>query len=272
MKSKTSFILHLDSLVILDEMTNEQKGILFNAIYKYNLGEEIELDFAMKMAFTPFKNQFIRDEDKWSDIKEGKSISGRKGNLKRYNIDLYTQVIDNQITLEEAEELAKGRKCEISDSEESQNSQSVAEARLNKSVSVSNSVSKNVNTNINYENLKIFWNKTFADSVIPKIDKITTKRKKNIELVLKSYSKEQITIAINKLKNSKICSGDNNTGWIASFDFLFNINNFTKTFEGNYDNKEKTNISSPAPQRQQSAILELTEEEKLEMRKQAGLV
>ena len=60
---KKSFILHIDSLAILDEMTFEQKGILFDAIYKHQLGEEVSLEFSMKMAFAPFKNQFIRDNE-----------------------------------------------------------------------------------------------------------------------------------------------------------------------------------------------------------------
>lgn len=76
---KKSFILHLDSLSILDEMTFEQKGILFDAIYKYQQGEEVNLDFAMKMAFAPFKNQFIRDNDKYNEFKEKQSENGKKG-------------------------------------------------------------------------------------------------------------------------------------------------------------------------------------------------
>ena len=67
---KKTFILHVDSLSILEEMTNEQKGILFDAIYKYQLGETVELDFAMKMAFAPFKNQFIRDEGNYNNVVE----------------------------------------------------------------------------------------------------------------------------------------------------------------------------------------------------------
>lgn len=76
---KKSFILHLDSLSILDEMTFEQKGILFDAIYKYQQGEEINLDFAMKMAFAPFKNQFIRDNEKYNEFKERQTENGKKG-------------------------------------------------------------------------------------------------------------------------------------------------------------------------------------------------
>jgi len=76
---KKSFILHIDSLCVLDEMSFEQKGILFDAIYKYQLGEEIDLDFSMKMAFAPFKNQFIRDNEKYLQFIEKQSNNGKKG-------------------------------------------------------------------------------------------------------------------------------------------------------------------------------------------------
>jgi len=84
---RTSFILHLDSLVILEEMTNDQKGVLFDAIYKFNLGQEVELDFAMKMAFTPFKNQFIRDGCKYDSFVEKQKENGKKGGRPKKSID-----------------------------------------------------------------------------------------------------------------------------------------------------------------------------------------
>lgn len=93
---KTSFILHLDSLVILEEMTNEQKGILFDAIYKFNIGKEVELDFAMKMAFTPFKNQFIRDGDKYGSFVEKQKENGKKGGRPKKSIDNEQDIINPQ--------------------------------------------------------------------------------------------------------------------------------------------------------------------------------
>lgn len=80
--SKKSFILHLDSLSILDELNFEQKGILFDTIYKYHLGVNVELDFAMKMAFLPFKNQFIRDNESYQKIVERNKNNGLKGGRK----------------------------------------------------------------------------------------------------------------------------------------------------------------------------------------------
>lgn len=77
--NKKSFILHLDSLCVLEDMTFEQKGILFDAIYKYQLGIDVELDFGMKMAFAPFKNQFIRDNEKYLEFSKKQSENGKKG-------------------------------------------------------------------------------------------------------------------------------------------------------------------------------------------------
>jgi hypothetical protein len=99
MMSKKSIILHLDSLEILNELNNEQKGILFDAIYQYNLGNEIELDFALKIAFLTFKNQFKRDNESYNKIMESNSNAGKIGNLKRWNNDLYLKVIENELSI-----------------------------------------------------------------------------------------------------------------------------------------------------------------------------
>ena len=91
---KTGFILHLDSLSVLDELTNEQAGILFKAIRDYNLGKEPELDFAMRMAFIPFKNQFERDLEKYNSTCERNRNNGSKGGRpKKPNETQETQVV-----------------------------------------------------------------------------------------------------------------------------------------------------------------------------------
>ena len=78
--NKKSFILHLDSLAILDKMTIEQKGIFIDSIYKYHVtGELPELDFGLEMAITPFINQFKRDAEKYKVIAERNKINGSKG-------------------------------------------------------------------------------------------------------------------------------------------------------------------------------------------------
>ena len=78
--AKNSFLLHVDSLVILDKMTDEQAGIFIKILYDYKkTGELPELDFAMNMAVTPFINQFSRDDSKYEKIVERNRDNGSKG-------------------------------------------------------------------------------------------------------------------------------------------------------------------------------------------------
>jgi len=90
-KQRKSFIVHFDSLNVLDDLTNEQAGLLFKAIKGYQLGDELELDALTKVAFSPFKNQFTRDAEKYENLCEKnrliainrhvtKSTSGTSGN------------------------------------------------------------------------------------------------------------------------------------------------------------------------------------------------
>lgn len=200
---RTSFILHLDSLDILDELSNEEAGILLRAMRDFNREEEPTLTGLMKVVFLPFKNQFIRDEIKWDEKKEGKSKAGRMGNLKKYTPDLYQQVTDNQISLDEAEEVAKGRKCEVSDSLLSQN---VADSRLNKSVSVSDKET------INYD--RIF--NSFKELTGKKIISFSDKCKGQLRQRLKEgFTYEDIESAIKNCKNNEWHSKPENSHYLT---------------------------------------------------------
>ena len=81
---RTSFLLHIDSLSILDKMTNEQAGILLKAMYFYQINGKLpELDFAIEMAVTPFINQFKRDSDKYIQVVEKRKQAGAKGGKQK---------------------------------------------------------------------------------------------------------------------------------------------------------------------------------------------
>jgi hypothetical protein len=76
---KKSFILHVDSLSVLDELSNEQAGILFKAIKDYQNGLIPELDFGLRMAFLPFENQFKRDAESYDKTCLRNKENGSKG-------------------------------------------------------------------------------------------------------------------------------------------------------------------------------------------------
>lgn len=80
---KKSFLIHIDSLCILDDLSNDQRGELFFAIYQYQLGIEINLNPLIKIAFSQFKNQFNRDNEKYEKTCEARKLAGSKGGKQR---------------------------------------------------------------------------------------------------------------------------------------------------------------------------------------------
>ena len=78
-KERKSFLLHFDSLGILDQLSDEQCGKLFKACRDFNLGKELELDDMLSLVFFPFKNQFLRDREKYQNIVDRNKANGSKG-------------------------------------------------------------------------------------------------------------------------------------------------------------------------------------------------
>lgn len=76
---RKSFIIHFDSLDVLDELTDEQAGQLFRGMASYQKTGDCGLSGMMKAIFIPFKNQFDRDNEKYESICERNKINGLKG-------------------------------------------------------------------------------------------------------------------------------------------------------------------------------------------------
>lgn len=96
---KKAFLIYLDSLAILDELSDAQAGQLFKAIKQYNEGEEPTLDFALKLAFIPFKTQFKRDLEKYEDVsrKNSENVRKRWENAKAKNTKVYDRIESDTI-------------------------------------------------------------------------------------------------------------------------------------------------------------------------------
>ncbi|MBM5782590.1 MAG: hypothetical protein FJ368_04120 [Pelagibacterales bacterium] len=98
-----SFVLHTESLEVLGELSDQQAGKLFKAIYNYQkAGDYGKLDQTLKFIINPLINQFKRDEEKY----QTSIIAGKLGNLKKYHKKIYQRIIDGEITLENGEKLA----------------------------------------------------------------------------------------------------------------------------------------------------------------------
>jgi len=82
-KQRTSFLLHFDSLEILNELSDEEAGQLFKAIKAHHQGEESTLSPLVRVAFASFKNQFVRDEKKYQETCKRRAEAGSKGGMAK---------------------------------------------------------------------------------------------------------------------------------------------------------------------------------------------
>ena len=95
---RKSFIVHIDSLDVLDELTDAECGELFRAIKAHHKQEEFKTTTVVRIAFSQFKGQFNRDQAKWEKVAESNRANGLKGGRpkgKKANPDKPNGLIGN---------------------------------------------------------------------------------------------------------------------------------------------------------------------------------
>lgn len=91
------------------------------------------------------------------------------------------------------------------------------------------------------------WNELSAKG-LNRVTKInpTTNRGKMLKARLKEYSLDDVLKAIDNVKQSDFLLGNNNRGWMITFDWFVKPNNFVKVLEGNYNNtKSSVEVKKP---------------------------
>ena len=133
-EDKKSFLLYTDLIHTVNKMPNDKAGELFKHILSYvnDLNPETE-DLIIQLTFEPIKQQLKRDLLKYKESIIDKSNAGKLGNLKRWHKDLYDKVINNQIELDNALNIAESRKVSHTDNVQSQ---PIAEIAVNDNVNV----------------------------------------------------------------------------------------------------------------------------------------
>lgn len=73
-----------------------------------------------------------------------------------------------------------------------------------------------------------------------KVERLGEKRESLINDCITEFGIENIEKMLQKVAESDFLAGENRFGWIAQFEWIFNIENCTKIIEGAYDNDAKT--------------------------------
>lgn len=93
------------------------------------------------------------------------------------------------------------------------------------------------------------WNKLQEVGINPIRDiKPSSKRYQLLKGRIREYGIDEVLNAINNVRNSDFLRGENNRGWMITFDWFVKPNNFTKVLEGNY-NKEGQHGTTRTAQR-----------------------
>lgn len=115
---------------------------------------------------------------------------------------------------------------------------SETELTPNNNVNKENNVN-NDNKKDTYTEIRDIFNSVCIN--LPKIQKITVVRKKLIDARTKEYNLLTIGNVFNKVNESSFLNGENENGWVASFDWIFKASNFIKILEDNYKNRSNGN-------------------------------
>lgn len=113
-ENKKSFVLYADLIHTVSRMPVKKAGELFITILQYvNDQNPVPSDQVVELVFEPIKQQLKRDLKEWDIIKKDRSVSGKLGNLKRWHKDLYDKVVKKEMTIADAENIAKDRRAMI---------------------------------------------------------------------------------------------------------------------------------------------------------------
>jgi hypothetical protein len=95
-------------------------------------------------------------------------------------------------------------------------------------------------------NVAKYFNEQMQGKQVRKIVKLNKSRMSQVLARTKEYGKEAVAQVIVKTANSNFLNGDNNRGFLATFDWIFRPTNFPKIYEGNYDNRTSIQRSTSA--------------------------
>lgn len=270
---RKSFVIHVDSLEVLDELSDQQAAELLRAMRDYHLGKEIKLVGLMKAMFVPFKNQFDRDYDKYEAIVERNRANGAKGGVKpqKSKVTETTPVEPSGFQSEPLAPDSKSGSLSVNSSlndnlsntdlntpliPQGGDERDLEIERLRKELDKLKEKSKKKEEvlDVDYSLIMELFNSTCIN--IPKINAVTMKRKKAISTCLftaKPDDLESFLVGLFQKVNSSDFLSGKKSDWRADFDFIFKIDNMIKIMEGSYDNtkpqqKSKSGIDFSNPE------------------------
>jgi hypothetical protein len=248
---KESFILHTKQYTAIKLLTLEQKGRLLDAIYLFQMGEDVDMsdDPMLMMAFAFIKASLIADNKKYDEIVKKRSEAGKK-----HKGNQYTSKVEQTEQVEQVfQNGTNGTNGTDMIYKESKDSMYISN-NLKNELSKDNSQKDLKNAEI-LDNIRTRWNNLIDKyhSTMPKIKGISANRKKFILARHREYGLMGVYNVMELAVKNDFLNGSSSKGWIANFDWVMNQSNFIKILEGNYDNKNATKNNNENGTNQQTS-------------------
>ena len=136
---------------------------------------------------------------------------------------------------------------------------------------IKNKYNKNELIRINKkEYIYVIWNELAEELGLSKIKMLTDKRKRKMDVLLKKYTIEEITEALEKIKESDFLQGKT-SNWQMTFDDFIEERKFIKLLEDGYKNKNESKASGIKTDKTGRKKIDLTEEDVMDTLKGWGL-
>jgi len=206
MAERKFFPVFFENEEIINELSDEQAGIVLKALFRLKSGDEAAIeDLSARIAYKAIKRQIDASMAHYEDVCRKRSEAGKKGSQARWEDD---------------------SNCHFCHDEESQTIAKMAKTKTN------------TNTNIDIDTIVSLWN-GLEDVGITAIRSVAegSKRRQQLNSRLKQYSVDDFRTAIENIRASKFLQGQNDRGWQITFDWLIKPTNFQKVLEGNYNDR-----------------------------------
>lgn len=209
------FVFFTKEIPYTDEMLAEEFKMDINTIRlglatfeKFGMIEIVD-DFICLSAWEKWQST-----DKLSELKEYNRIKKRESRARKKK-EMSKEVIDMSLTCQP---------CQGTD--------------IDKDIDNKLIVSKDTICQTDVRRVIEEWNKLQEVGINPIRDiKPSSKRCQLLKGRIREYGIDEVLNAINNVRKSDFLRGENNRGWMITFDWFVKPNNFLKTLEGNY-NKE----------------------------------
>lgn len=220
MKKRKSFIIHIDSLSVLDELTDEQAGRLLRAMRSHHDGADYEMDSITKIVFSSFKAQFERDHVNYVNTCKQRALAGSAGGKQK---------VAN----------ATNRKQKVANLADSDSDSKSGSEDIDTKVSSSTDVDR-----CPHSEIIAAWHEILPE--LPSVKTWSDERKKALSARWKQRNLDGVQFAgsieywrglFGYIKQCPWLMGENSSGWTATLPWVITLGNFNKIIEGAYERK-----------------------------------